>query len=266
MPIPPLVIPPASFGPICAATGLCASGAFAGPGVLIVQAFLQELVQVIRTVFIGVAALYFGWAALMLIVYGEDDATVTEQKRAFGHSAIGMGIIGIASLLVQTFAPSAVGTSLANPTPFQDAADRVTDYVTIATGAFLVFLIALAGFRIIVLQGNESEIEKQKKSFFNGLLGMVVLLLARIVVFTIVGAANGGALDALIREIAGVAKFLLEIVAGLAVISCLASGLFFLMSLGADERRQRAKRILSSTVIILIIVVTAHTLVATFIR
>jgi hypothetical protein len=135
------------------------------------------------------------------------------------------------------------------------------------TGVFLVFVISLAGFRIIALQGNETEVEKQRKSFFNGLLGLVILLLARIAVMTIVGSvgAGPGGPTPIIVEVAGMAKFLLEILAGLAIIALMASGVFYIISLHSDERKQRGRRIIISCVIILIVVIAAHTLVATFI-
>lgn len=267
-PLPLYAIDPASFGPLCAMTGLCSASAPTGFGLL--ATFLQNLINVIRNVFIGVCAVYFAWFALMLIVKGSEENALTEQRKAFGYAVLGMGVVGVASLLVQTFAPSAAGAALVNATPFTDAAERIVTYITIVTGAFLLFVISFAGFRIIALQGNEGEIEKQKKSFFNGLLGMVVLLLARVTVSailpsTVIFPAGGPGTASLIFQIAGMIKFLLEIVAGLAVISLIVSGVLFVVSLGSDERRQRAKRILTSTIIVLIVVVLSQTLIATFI-
>jgi len=260
-PLPTYAIDPASFTPLCTLTGLCAASMPVGFGLLLTT--LQELITVVRNVFIGVCAAYFAWFALMLIVRGSEENALTEQRRAFGYSVIGMGIVGVASLVVQTFAPSYSGTALVNPAPFVDAVERIVTYVTLVTGAFLVFIISVAGFRIIALQGNEAEVEKQKKSFFNGLLGMIILLLARVTVTAILPGTVGP--NDLIVEVAGMIKFLLEIIAGLAVIALIASGFLFVLSLGSDERTQRAKRILSSTIIVLIIVVLSHTLVATFI-
>lgn len=260
-PLPQYSINPASFGPLCALTGLCAASTPVGFGLLLL--ILQDLVNVIRNVFIGVCAAYFAWFALMFIVKGSEENALTEQRRAFGYAAVGMGIVGVASLLVQTFAPSFTGAALVDPTPFTDAVNRIFDYIVIATGAFLIFTISMAGFRIIAFQGNEAEIEKQKKSFFNGLLGMIILLLARVTVTAIIPGT--GTPNDLVIEVAGMIRFLLEIIAGLAVISLIVSGFLFVISLHSDERKQRAKRILTSTIIVLLIVVLSHTLVATFI-
>lgn len=246
---------------LCAATGLCTASAPIGVG--LVLAFLQDVVAIVRMVFVGVCTAYFAWFGLNFIARGSDESALTEGRRAFGYAAIGMGIVGVASLLVQTFAPGFTGAAIVNPTPFAEAAERIVTYIMLVTGAFLIFTISLSGVRLIVLQGNESEIEKQRKHFFNGLIGVVLLLVARVIVSAIL--PSGGP-DILIVEVAGMVKFLLEIIAGLAVIAFIAAGLLYISSLHKDERKQRAQRMLLSTIIILVIVVLSHTLIATFIR
>ena len=258
--LPPIAIPPASFGPLCTYTGFCNT---AGSGFLDLQLFLSGVVVPnIIALFIGIGVLYIAWYALNLIINGSEESTLSETKKAFGYAAMGMGIVGMASLMVDTFAPSSAGGGLVNPTPFAFGINALVDFITAVTGAFLVFLVGFSGFRIIALQGNESEIEKQRKNFFNGLLGIPVLLLARIIVTTI---APGNAPQPIVDEIIGMVSFLLEILAGLAVVAIIVSGLMFIVSLNNDTLKQRAKKILSSTIIILIIVMFSYTLVSTFI-
>jgi uncharacterized membrane protein YhdT len=259
--VPPLGIPAASMGPLCTATGLC--GLSAPVGVQLLQVFLLNLVNTIRVVFVGVCTFYFAWFAVTMIAKGYEENTLSEQKKAFGYSAMGLGIVGVSSFLVQTFAPGTTGGFLVNPAPFDAAANLIADYLIAVTGGFLIFVLSMAGFRMIVLQGNEGEIQKQKKNFFSGLIGIGILLLARVIVFAFVGGAGP---SPMISEIAGVIRFLLEIVAGLAVIALVAAGFFYITSLSGDERKQRAKRMVTSTVIVLVIVIAAHTIIATFIR
>jgi|SRR3989344_49992 len=255
-----VAVPPASFNAICSATGLCGSSPVTG--VWSIESYLSlVVVPAIKVVFVGVAVLYVTWYALSMIMFGGEESVQTEQRKAFGDAAKGMAFIGIASFLVDTFAPSATGASLLNETPFTNAINTIVDFITLLTGAFLVFVISLAGFRIIVLQGNESEIETQKKNFFNGLIGVVLLLTARIGVLAILPT---GSPDAIVVEIGGIIRFLLEIMAGLAVVSLIASGMLYIVALQNDNLRQRAKRILLATLIILIIVIFAHVLIGTF--
>lgn len=260
-PLPPFFVDLNSMTALCGATGLCTASAPIGVGLAL--QFLRDVVEIVRMVFIGVCTAYFAWFGLNFIARGSDESALTEGRRAFGYAAIGMGIVGVASLLVQAFAPSFTGAAIVDPTPFAEAAERIVTYIMLVTGTFLVFTISFSGARLIVLQGNESEIEKQRKHFFNGLIGVVLLLVARVLVTAIL--PSGGP-DLIVVEVAGMVKFLLEIVAGLAVIAFIASGLLYLVNLHKDERKQRAQRILLSTIIILIIVILSHTLIATFIR
>ena len=222
-----------------------------------------------RTILIGIVVIYFFWYAVTLIIEGSNENTLTESRKAFANAAFGLAFIAIGTLLVDTFSPSVTVGTLVNASPFYRGVELVAEFLTLVTGGFLVFLISVSGFRIIALQGNESEIEKQKKSFFNGLLGVVILLFARVIVLAIVPSSSlGGNIGplGLVSEIAGIIKFLLELVAGLAVIALIASGVYFITSLHSDERQQRARRMLTSTVIVIIIVIASHMIVTTFIR
>jgi hypothetical protein len=263
-------IDPSSFGPLCSATGLC--GNSPATGILSLVDFLIGIaIPAAQNILIGLSTLYFGWYALTMILGGYDESTLTEQRKAFGYAAIGMGIVGTATLIVNTVSPSAAGSALLSPGPFSTAVGNITTFIIVAAGAFLVFHISLAGFRIIVLQGNESEIDKQKKNFFNGLLGVMVLLLAGVTVNAIlpptvplVAAIGLGGPLSLVGQIGGVARFLLQIIAALGVVSLIGSGLLFIIALHNDTLKQRARRILLSTIIILIVVLFSYTIVASF--
>src|SRR3989344_2265491 len=147
-----VAVPVASFGPICAATGLCASSP--ATGVWSIESYLSfVIVPAIKVIFVGVAVIYVTWYALSMIMFGGEESVQTEQRKAFADAARGMAFMGIAAFLVDTFAPSATGAALLNETPFTNAITIVADFITLVTGAFLIFVISLAGFRIIVLQG-----------------------------------------------------------------------------------------------------------------
>lgn len=258
--VAPVSIPVASFGPLCNATGLCVTG---GGGSLELANFLANvIVPSIRVIFVGVAVIYVASYAAEMILEGSEESVFTEKKRAFGYAAFGMGLAGFASFIAQAFLPSVVGSAIVAPAPIDTAVNIAADFVTILAGVFLVFLISYSGFRIIVLQGDEGEIDKQKKNFFNGLIGIAILFLARVGILAIL--PSGGP-NTIISEIAGIIKFLLEIIATLSVVTLIASGVLLIVSMQSDALKQRGKRMFFSTLIILIIVIFSHALVSTFI-
>ncbi len=258
--VPPVAVPYASFNPICLATGICTGTA---TGVIGLDAYLSNIiVPALKTIFIGVMVVYCAWYALTLIVYGQDEAKQKESKTAFEGAIQGAAFVGLAIFIVSAFAPSEAGVALVNESPFAEGVNRVVDFIMMVTGVFLILIIGYSGARIIVLQGNESEIEKQKKNFFFGLLGVVLLFLAKVISDAILPS---GTPLTLVEEAGGMIRFILEIIAGLAVVAFIASGFLFLVSLHNDNLKQRARRILLSTIIILIIVILSHVLVSTFI-
>lgn len=258
--VPPVSVPPASFNPICLATGICTGTA---TGVIGLDAYLSNIiVPALKTIFIGVAVIYCAWYALTLIVYGQDEAKQKESKTAFESAIQGAAFVGLATFIVSAFAPSEAGTALLDESPFAIGVDRVVDFIMMVTGVFLILIIGYSGARIIALQGEESEIGKQKKNFFYGLLGVVLLLLAKVISDAILPS---GTPLTLVEEVGGIIRFVLEIIAGLAVMAFIASGFLFLVSMHNDNLKQRARRILLSTIIVLIIVVFSHLLVSTFI-
>lgn len=257
---PNIAISQASFGPLCAATGICTT---AGSGFAGLQLYLGNVVvPALRMIFIGMGVMYVAWYALNMIINGSEEAVLSEQRKAFGYAAMGMGVVGLSTLIVNMFD---AGNTLVNPTLFATNTYIVIDLITMVAGVFIVFIVGLSGFRIIVLQGNESEIEKQKKNFFHGLIGVPVLLVGRTIVEAIVPGSGGRSTD-VIDEVVGMTQFLLEMSAGLAVVAIMGSGVLFIFSMGNDNLKQRARRILLSTIIILILIMFSYTLVATFIN
>ena len=104
---------------------------------------------------------------------------------------------------MQAFGDSAQNT-LINQQPVVDALDLVVRYMRLMVSAAVSLLIVYQGVRIILLQGQESEIEQQKKRFFHGLLGVAIVLLANVVVSAFFPQTNGTAI--LNTEFVGVIK------------------------------------------------------------
>lgn len=246
-------------------------------GFKMLDVFLRDVVMIaLRNIFIGVGVIYFAWYAVSMILSRGNETDLTEARGAFGHAAVGMSIIGVTTFITSTFTPfsgyvilTGPGTSLVLFGQFGAAASNIVNFILKVTGVFLMFHVTFAGFRIIVLYGNETEIEKQRKSFFNGLIGIAVLLLANAAANALVPTATynpaGGGPASFIVEIAGLIRFLLEIVAGLTVIALIGSGILYILSFNNEGLRERAKRAAFSSVIALIVVLSSYSIVSTFI-
>lgn len=249
-------------GPLCGMAGFasCGGGGFGAAD--LASILVNRVIPIVETAFVGVAAIYFATAGLFLTISGGDTNTMTEQKKVFAHGATGLVIAGSAIAIVQTF----TGPAIVNPAPFNNALSIVITAIKVIIGVTLIFIITLSGLRIILLQGNEAEVEKQKKHFINGLLGVVVVLIADPLIVGIVPAWGGGAgnVGVIITEIGGLARFALTILGGLAVAGMIAGGILYAISFGDEQKKQQAKKIVFSTAIAVIIAIASYTLVGSF--
>jgi hypothetical protein len=103
--------------------------------------------------------------------------------------------LAMAGALACSYASTAFGQEFAGPTPdvggLPDASDPedVRQVIIDILAAVLNFLaliavvvIVIAGIRLIVSQGEEEQKEKAKKTIFYAIIGLIIVLFARVIV------------------------------------------------------------------------------------
>lgn len=233
----------------------------AGGGVTGLQTFLSGYVLgEVRTGVIALLLVMFTTYAARLLLQSDEENTVEEVKNAYSQAVYGTVIISIATFVVASFGQG-TGTNLVEPTPVNSAITNVTNYFKVIVGVLLSVLVTTQGIRLIVLQGEESEIEQQRKKFFHSLLGVAVILLTNVLIAAVQPGQNSSLLS---EEVRGVINFGLTLFGVLAVVSFMVAG--FLLIVSVDESlKDRAKKIMFGTVIALVIVFSAWTIVNYFV-
>lgn len=231
----------------------CGGGGAAGAAGYI----LSALIPALQMIFTAVALIMFFYYALRLIVDSEDANTISEVKSAYSYGIAGAAIAGAAGFLVQAVGQGPANSTLIEDAPVAAGLGNLTLYFRLMVSVAVSALVIYQGVRLILLQGQESEIEQQKKRFFYGLIGVAIVLLAD----TVVGAFFPGTGSVtLVTEIVGITNFLLELLGALAVLAFLAAGFFLVVS--TDEGlRDRAKRAMFAAVITLIMVLCSYLIV-----
>ncbi len=215
------------------------------------------VVPALQIIFLAIAMLFFFYYSFRLIMESDDENTVTETKSAYGYAITGAALVSLAGFFAQAFGVGAQATII-NQQPVVDALDLVVRYMRLMVSAAVSLLIVYQGMRIILLQGQESEIEQQKKRFFHGLLGVAIVLLANVVVSAFFPQNNGTQI--LNTEFVGVINFLLEILGALALLAIIVGGIFLVVSTN-DELKDRAKKSIFTAVVSLIIVLSSFLIV-----
>ncbi len=245
------VIPPCPVGGILPCGGGGSMGLVAYTGNVIFPA--------IRIGFIAVAIVMFAAFAGRLMFDAEEESTVTDVKNAYSQAIVGAVIISISTFIVDSFGRGANFT-LVNPVPVTFAVSNIIGYFKLIIGVLLSVVITTQGIRLMLLQGQESEIEQARKKFFHSLLGVGVILLANSIVVAVQPGANSIVIN---EEIRGIVNFSLEILAVLAVLSIMVAGVLLIISVD-EALKDRAKKIVFGTVITLVIVLSAYAIINYF--
>ncbi len=216
-----------------------------------------------RLVFLGAAIVLFAYYGVRLMAESAEESTINEVKSAYTYGIAGAAIVTLASMIVQAVGQpfgtlSANNSSnLVNATLVGSTLGVVVSFTRTLVGTALTGVVVFQGIRLILLQGQDSEIEQQKKRFLHTLIGVAIITLATTLVSDFL--PGNGSSDLAIQMI-GIANFLMVLIGGLAVLSFIVAGIFLVVS--TDEGlKDRAKKTLFGTVICMIVVLCTYTIV-----
>ncbi|TSC78983.1 MAG: hypothetical protein G01um101425_829 [Candidatus Peregrinibacteria bacterium Gr01-1014_25] len=214
----------------------------------------------LRVSFVGIALLMFVYYGIQLMLARQQESVQSEAKSAYEMAIFGCVLVMLASMIVETFTPGIPGAFI-KPEPLITGLTAVIFYFKAALTAVVIMRITIQGVRLVLLEGQaEGEMEKQKKQFFNSLLGVGLVLLAN----AIVAAAYPGARSGILAtEIVGFANFLLVLAGGAAVLAFIAAGVMMIVSFD-ESLKDRAKKTMFTTVLAIVVILTSYVLVNYF--
>ncbi|OGJ53830.1 hypothetical protein A3D11_00260 [Candidatus Peribacteria bacterium RIFCSPHIGHO2_02_FULL_49_16] len=225
--------------------------------------------QFLMIAFVAIALGMFFFYGVQMIIFSDDENVLTESKTAYFQAITGCAIVAGAVLLTQAFTNQ--GDKLIDPKIIigkkgEGGLKDIIEYFKIALGVALAFNIVFQGSRMIALQGQEGEIDKQKKKFFNGLMGVVVVLLADQLIKAVTGDTlqKGGGKSTIIGdEVLGMANFLIEIFGILTVIAFVAAGMLILIAVN-PETVEKGKKLMITAIVSSAVVICSYAIVNLF--
>lgn len=219
----------------------------------------------LRYLFIGVAFGMLFYYALLLLVAGSEEQQITEVKSAYGHAIIGAAIVSLSWIIVDSFGPLSAGMgvgggALVDQPQIRTALDNAIGGFKLALATAVAINLTIQGIRLIALQGNESELENQKKRFLYGLLGVAMILLVVPIVNSVAPGSNSGIITG---EMVGFANFLLTLFGFLAVVAVIVGGVMIVIS-AEEGLKDTGKKLIFGSVIALIVVLSSYSIVRFF--
>jgi len=243
----------------------CGTGGIAGMSSYIINIIFPAL----RVAFIAMAVGMMFYYAGMLLLESAEEQAITEVKSAYQWAIAGAGIVSIATFIVEGFgtiggALPGAGSGLVNPFPVRTALDNIIFGLKLVLATAATAHVTIQGVRLIILQGQEGELEKQKKRFFYGLIGIVIILIASPIVNAVFARTGGASAPRIAEEVAGIGSFLLVLIGGGAVLSIIVAGALLVVSVD-ESLKDRAKKSIFGSVIALVIVLASYAIVNYFI-
>ncbi len=229
----------------------CPTGGAAG----FVSYMLSVIIPAAQYIFYAIAILFFFYYGIRLMIESEDENTITETKSAYGYAIAGCVMVSFAGLIIDAVTPNTA--DIISIAPVTTGLGNIVTFFKLMLSTAVTVHMVWQGVRLIMLQGQESEMEQQKKRFFNGLLGVAIVLLAEAVITAFV---PGSGSSQLANEIVGVINFLLQILGALCILSIIVAGVMLVVSTN-EELKDRAKKAIFSTVIALVIVIVSYTVI-----
>ena len=193
--------------------------------------------NVIRRAIVFVKYMVGGGALLMGIIYGINfvlargkEEVISKYKVNFLWLFVGFVIIMMSETVAKIFNPEkATSEALIDFKAADDQLRNVTNYIKWLFGSVIILLMTISGIKLILAQGQQEKITKEKNNLLYSSIGMLVLLLATNIVKAIyvineeTREVAAGEVKSGIAEIGGVIKLLLAFLGPVAIIFTIAA-------------------------------------------
>jgi hypothetical protein len=244
---------------------------------LIYAIFSDENMRSANVVLGAIAIVYLiVIGARFILSDGKEEEIQTAQKH-FGFLILGLLVVSVSQIAgFVIFNPD----QAVNPDYFVNdntqqvfyaKAMQIKLFVQILIGGVAMLSIITSAFRIMSSTGNEEVIGKEKQLLQNFLFATVLIILAEVIVtgvFYIPGANREGvtnqALSIGIEQIMGLITALLSIMAAAALLMIILASLYYVISLGDEERANRAKRLIIANLVAIVVAFSAYTILRFF--
>jgi len=254
--------------------------------------FVQGAFKNLKYILGAIAVLFITFAAIKLILQGDNEETVESQKMAIFFGLLGLVVIGFASEVVKVFyvacPPGAVDCSqggfLANPSAmiqqsaiFNRLVQIAITFIKYFIGGVALVMLARNGIRLVSLAGEEEGMELDKKNITYTSLGLILILLAStainkvlFVVDTSRYPTTGGVNPALdvnrgLQELVGITNYAVSFAAPITILVLIVGAIMYATAGGDEDTMGKAKRLIMFAIGGMILIYGAFAIVSTII-
>ena len=224
----------------------------------------------VRNVLGAIAILFLVYGGVSYVTARGDDTKVGKAKTSIMYAVIGLVVVVLAEQITSIFYPQGgaedVGTYAT--TSARQASEVVRGVVAFAEGFVGVVAVAVlvyAGFLYVTARGEQSALDKAKKSAQYAIIGLFVVALSDFVVNNVFYPPSGelGAeqVSAGVQAIEGIVNFALGFVGVLATAFIIYGGFLYITAAGEPDRTKKATTIIRYAVVGIMIIMISYAIV-----
>jgi len=258
--------------------GVGAAGTIAGVSQGNIRQIIIHSTQIVLGFLALVAVIVIIIAGIYLVTSVGNDEAKEKAKKAILYAVIGLIIILLSEAIVTiitTFDNGIIlgGTGgIVGNTDVRTTTIHIVQKILAYMALVAVVVIVIAGIYLVTSVGNDEAKEKAKKIILYAVVGLIVILLSEAVVTVIIGFDNGSILGGtggivgnpngdIRATVLSILFKVLSYMALIAVVMIVIAGIYLVTSVGNEEAKEKAKKIILYTIIGLFVILFASAIV-----
>ena len=245
------------------------------------ESLLGPVGRNLRIIIGGIAVLLIVVSGFTMVISGDNEETVKNQRKSMTYGLIGLLMISIAGPIAEVFDYRG-GNIITDPDLlvartglFDDTTRIVVTFLKYLLGGLAALMFIRAGAVMVMSGQNEEDVTREKKNLALGAAGLIMVMLSDLVVKKVfyVAAFNEdtGTTEVSINQsefivqLVAITNLVVTFVGPIMMLGIVAGGVLYVSAGGDEERTGLAKKILINSVIGVVIIYGAFALVSTVI-
>lgn len=242
---------------------------------------LGPIARNLRVIIGAVAVLMIIASGFIIVLQGDNEETVRNEKQAITYGIIGLMMISIAGPISEVF-DFRQGNILESPEElvqraalFDNATGLIITFVKYLLGGLATLMFVSSGATMISSQGNEDAIGRGKRNLALGAGGLFLIFISDLVVRRVLYDARYNTSSSevvisineseLVTQIVAFTNLIVTFVGPIMMLGIIIGGVLYVVAGGDEGRTDLAKKIIKNSVIGIVIIYGAFALVSTVI-
>lgn len=245
------------------------------------QNLLGPLGRSVRIIVGAFAVLLLVISGFTMVLAGDNEEAITNQKKSITYGVIGLLMISIAGPLAEVFdfrsgnIIADDGLLVERVALFNNTTQLIITFVKYLLGSLAALMFIRSGATLVMSGANEESVTQEKKAMGMAAMGLLVVVFSDLIVRRILFDAKFNSKTSetvvainqneFVSQMIAITNIVVSFVGPIMVLGLIIGAVMYVTAGGDDEKTDRAKKIIINSVIGVAIIYGAFALVSTVI-